>query len=392
MKKGSFLFGYSIISSHAENAERIINLCNERKIPFSEVVLEDESLRFSVPLFYEQRMRKAAREHEIEISVISRRGIPALFLRYRLRVGLLAGLICSILIFAFSSRLVWDIEIDGAVRLSERELLKTLADCGLSVGTRLRDVDADVLENQILILSDDISWISVNLSGNVACIEIRERDFPIPDEYGDALYSNVTASQSGVIVGFEDINGALDVKIGDAVSKDQLLISGILGGEGLPTRLTNAHGKVLAEVEDTVEIKIPKKYLKKVTHKEIKEEKSLIFFKNEIKFFSNCRNSPTICDKIDIMESFYTINQKKLPLAIKTVKYIEYENCEITRTREQMHDLAYIELYRYINEHYADAELLEKSISIDERDDETVLTCSIRCIKNIAQIKEIEVG
>ena len=336
-------------------------------------------------------MCKIAKEASIELSVSSRRGLPALALRHRHRAGLLAGLICAIFIFAFSSGAVWDIRIDGAVKVSEREILNTLAECGLTVGTRLRDIDADVLENQILILSDDISWVSVNLSGNVANVEIRERDLPLPDEYGDALYSNVTATQNGVIVGFEDIRGEIAVEIGEAVCKDQLLISGILGGEGLPTRLTNAHGKVLAEVDERIEIKIPKKYIKKVTKKEIKAEKSFVFFKNEIKFFSNCRNLPPTCDKIDIIESFYTADQKKLPIAIKTVKYIEYENCEVTRSAEQMRELAYLELYRYINEHYGDAELLSRSITLDEREEETVLICNLKCIKNIAQIKEIVV-
>ena len=385
----SFLFGYSIILGHAKDAEKIINLCNEKRIPFSKIILEDDALRFSVPLVYEKRMCKIAKEASIELSVSSRRGLPALALRHRHRAGLLAGLICAIFIFAFSSGAVWDIRIDGAIKVSEREILNTLAECGLTVGTRLRDIDADVLENQILILSDDISWVSVNLSGNVANVEIRERDLPLPDEYGDALYSNVTATQNGVIVGFEDIRGEIAVEIGEAVCKDQLLISGILGGEGLPTRLTNAHGKVLAEVDEKIEIKIPKKYIKKVTKKEIKAEKSFIFFKNEIKFFSNCRNLPPTCDKIDIIESFYTADQKKLPIAIKTVKYIEYENCEVTRSAEQMRDMAYIELYRYINEHYGDAELLSRSITLDEREEETVLICNLKCIKNIAQIKEI---
>jgi sporulation protein YqfD len=379
----SFLFGYSIILGHAKDAEKIINLCNKKRIPFSKIILEDDALRFSVPLVYEKRMFKIAKEASIELSVSSRRGLPALALRHRHRGGLLAGLICAIFIFAFSSGAAWDIRIDGAVKVSEREILNTLAECGLTIGTRLRNIDADVLENQILILSDDISWVSVNLSGNVANVEIRERDLPLPNEYGDALYSNVTATQNGIIVGFEDIRGEIAVEIGEAVCKDQLLISGILGGEGLPTRLTNAHGKVLAEVDEKIEIKIPKKYIKKVTKKEIKAEKSFIFFKNEIKFFSNCRNSEATCDKIEVIENLY-VKDKRLPVALKTIKYIEYEESELSRTKSEMQALALRGLNQKINKDLKDAEILEKSISFIEAEDSLTLVCKIKCISNIA--------
>lgn len=388
----SFLFGYSIISSEAQNAEKIINLCNEKAISFSKAVFEDDKIVFSVALFQERKFIKLAKNEEIDVTVISRKGLPALLFRYRARAGLFAGIITSIIIFIFCSGLVWDIRIDGAITIDKKELLSTMADCGLRVGAKLKDIDADVLENQILILSDDISWISVNVSKNVANVEIREFDFPLPDEYGDALYSNVVASQNGVIVGFEDINGCISVDIGEAVCKDQLLISGILGGEGLPTRLTNAQGRVLAEVDEVIKIEIPQKYVKKVTKEAVKTEKSIIFFKKEIKFFSNSRNLPPLCDKIDIVENFYSINQKRLPIAFKTVKYIEYENCEFIRTKNEMQSLAYAELYRYIDEHYSDTEILSRSISIDEQEEKITLICNLRCIKNIGVVREIVVS
>ena len=392
MSAKSFLFGYSIVKSDKKNAEKIINMCYEGALRFSDVRIEGDEMLFCIPLFSERRLIRLAKGKSIEITVVSRRGVPSLLLRYRHRAGILAGLAVSIAMIVFSSSVIWDIRIDGASRVSERDLLAVFAECGLEVGAKIKDIDADVLENQILILSDDISWVSVNLSNNVANVEIRELDYATPDEYGDALYSNVVASQDGVIVGFEDVRGNISVEIGEAVCRNQLLISGIFGDESNPFRLTNAHGLVFAEVEDTIEIKISNKYIKKVTKESVKSEKSLIFFKNEIKFFSNSRNSPPTCDKIYIVENFYTINGKRLPVAIKTAKYIEYEEQEIVRTKNEMRALAYSQLYRHIDTYYADAEILSRSVSITENESETILVCNLKCIKNIAQIKEIMVS
>ena len=389
MSEKSFLFGYSVLSSGAENAERIINLCNENAIRFSRVMLDGERAEFSTPLFSERKLLRIAGENGIEITVEARRGIPALAYRHRRRAGIFAGAVAFLIIFFFTSGLVWDIRIDGAITVSERELRKTFAECGLVVGAKIDEIDAEIIENQILILSDDISWISINLLKNVANVEIREIDYAPPNEYGDAPYTNVTAKEGGVIVGFDDVNGSICVEIGESVSENQLLISGILDYEGIPLTLTNAHGHVYAEVENVIEIKIPQKYIKKVTKESVKKEKSLIFFKNEIKFFSNCRNSPPFCDKIEVIENFYTVNQQKLPFAVKTTRYIEYEEIEATRSQSEMISLAYTELYRYISEHYADAEIVARSVSVEESGDEILLVCNLKSIKNIAQIKEI---
>ena len=392
MNGKSFLLGYSIISSSASNAEKIINICNENALPFSKMKIEEEKLSFYLPLFYERKLLKLAKSYEIEIAVNSRRGIPALLLRHRMRVGILVGIIASIIMYAYASSVIWDIRIDGTKNINEKALISTFTECGLTVGAKIKDIDADVLENQILILSDDISWVSVNLSNNVANVEVREIDYKTPSEYGDALYSNAVASQNGIIVGFEDVRGNITVDIGDTVCKNQLLISGILGGENEPTRLTNAHGSVFAEVDEIIEIKIPQNYIKKVTKECVKSEKSLIFFKNEIKFFSNSRNSLPTCDTINIVENFYTVNGKKLPIAIKTLKYIEYEEQELSRSKEEMLSLAYSELYRRIDNDYADAEILSRTVTVTENESETVLVCNLKCVKNIAQIKEIIVS
>ena len=68
MSVKSFLFGYSVISSARENAEKIINMCNGSAIPFSSVIFEgDEALTFCVPLFYERKLINLAKSKNIAV-------------------------------------------------------------------------------------------------------------------------------------------------------------------------------------------------------------------------------------------------------------------------------------------------------------------------------------
>ena len=383
-----FYLGATVLEADKKDIEKIINLCNENAIAYKKIELYDDKASLRVSFFQAKNILTIARENGIELSEREKRGALALLLRLRKRIGLAVGAVIAIILLAYSSGLVWDIRIDGASSVSEKELKKIFAECGLSVGTRIRDIDCDVLENKILILSDEISWVSVNLSENVASVEIRELEFAPPSDDDDYLYSNVVASKEGVIVGFGEINGHTAVKIGDAVCKGQLLISGIEGGDGKPLRLLKASGEVFAEVEETIEIKIPQKYIKKVTKNQIKSEKSLIFFKNEIKFFSNSRNSEVTCDKIEVIENLYLYG-KKLPIAVKTLKYVEYEEIELSRTKNDMHSIALNSLNQRINNELRDSEILSKSISFIEGDDSLTLICNLKCISNISESRPL---
>ncbi len=390
MKNHSFLFGYTLFSIKKENVEKLINLCNAKQISFGEIALGEESAVFRIALSQERKFKKEAEKCGIEIELVSRKGLPALLIRYRRRVGLLIGAILTIALLCFYSGVVWEIRIEGSDSIDKNAIIEDLAKCGFEIGTRKSEVSTSEIENRLLILSDEISWVSINIKGTVASVVVRGAEYP-PQEEIDPTCSNVVAATGGTIVGFEDVKGEICVNIGDNVSKGQVLISGISGAEGEPLRIMAAKGRVLAEVEEEIKIEISRKYQKKVTKSVIKEEKYLIFFKNEIKIFSNSRNSEASYDKIDIIENMYTDNGKKLPFAIKTVKYIEYEYVDCTRTDEQMQNLANEKLYRYINEELEGAQILSKSIESTISEESCILVCKMRSIKNIAEMREVEI-
>ena len=390
MKEHSFLFGYSVFSVAKENIEKIINLCNAQSISFGDVKFENDEVHLRVALMQELKFRRETKKCNIEIKLLSRKGLPSLLIRYRRRIGLLIGAVLCAIVLTYTSELIWDIRIEGTDGVNKEKIIQALEECGFEIGTKKDGVDTSVLENRMLIICDEISWISVNIKGTVASVVVRKAEY-LPEIEEKPTCSNVVAKQNGKIISFENVRGDICTKLGDEVSQGQVLISGISGDIGEPLRIMAAEGRVLAEVEEEIKIEIPRKYQKKLTKSTQKEEKYLIFFKNAIKIFSNSRNSDTNCDKIDIIDNLYTNNGKKLPIAIKTVKYIEYEFVECERTNEQMQELATQKLFAYINEELADAEILTRSTKHELLEESYIITCKIKCIKDIAQIKEIEI-
>jgi similar to stage IV sporulation protein len=386
-----FLVGYRVCRTTSESLARVIDVCRALDISFREVELVDGYADFIIPFWLFGKLKRKLESENVELSLVSSHGIPGLLLRYRHRYGFTVAVVISVLLVILSGQVIWDVRIDGERRLTEQEVREVLRECGLERGTRISSIDAGVLENRVMIFSDDIAWISVNVIGTVAEVEIRELEFTERDEeIGNA--SNIVASHCGKIVGFENISGSIVVEIGEEVAEGQLLISGIYGDEENGFRYTNPKGRVLAEVERSFEIEVPRVETKKSYKEGVKCEKYLIFFKKRIKFFSNYRNLPPTCDKIDIEEFLLAPSGKELPIGIFETRYLEYEYVSEARDDETLSRIAKQRLDAVILSELADAEILRKNIEYELYEDKIVLRCKIKCIVDIAKRQEIGIG
>jgi similar to stage IV sporulation protein len=386
-----FLVGYRVCRTASESLARVIDVCRALDISFREVELVDGYADFIIPFWLFGKLKRKLESENVELSLVSSHGIPGLLLRYRHRYGFTVAVVISVLLVILSGQVIWDVRIDGERRLTEQEVREVLRECGLERGTLISSIDAGVLENRVMIFSDDIAWISVNVIGTVAEVEIRELEFTERDEeIGNA--SNIVASHCGKIVGFENISGSIVVEIGEEVAEGQLLISGIYGDEENGFRYTNPKGRVLAEVERSFEIEVPRVETKKSYKEGVKCEKYLIFFKKRIKFFSNYRNLPPTCDKIDIEEFLLAPSGKELPIGIFETRYLEYEYVSEVRDDETLSRIAKQRLDAVILSELADAEILRKNIEYELYEDKIVLRCKIKCIVDIAKRQEIGIG
>lgn len=385
-----FFLGYKRLRVGRDELESFLNLCVREQVSYHSVAIEDDYAYICVPFFGASRLIKKAERMGISAKVERSGGIPALTVKHRGRLGLFLGALFGVLLIALSGTVVWDVRVDGEKRLTEEEVIYTLEQCGLKVGVRRASLDIDVIENRVLILSDDISWISINMRGTVANVEIREL-VPRPDTEDESGTVNLVAERGGVITRLEDIRGNIAVSVGDSVSEGQLLVGGIYGDEETGIKYTAAKGRVYAECEDSFSVQIPRKYIKKMYTGRVKCEKYLIFFKNEIKFFSNCGNLYTSYDKIDMIEYFPSPGGDDLPVGIRTVKYMEYVCEEAVRSDGELSALADYRMSLTLSKELSDADLLRKNSRFTLEDDRYTLVCRVVCVKDIAKRKIVEV-
>ena len=259
----------------------------------------------------------------------------------------------------------------------------------MTVGDTLKDLETGVLENRMLIASDEISWISINLRGTVAQVEIRET-IPIPEEERFAA-ANLVAARDGRIEWMEDVRGNVAVQVGDAVSEGELLVGGVYDIERGGYRYTRARGKVYARTEREFTVEVPLQYEKKTYTGEEKVEKYWIFFEKEVKFFGKCGNLTGSCDTINTVEYFTLPGDVRLPFGIRTVRQTEYVTEVTERSGESAIEQAYYQLRCQMESEVPEGVLVSKELTAELSDTCYRLVCRAAYLENIAKTQEIEI-
>lgn len=386
-----WLIGYCELSVSDGDRARLVNVAAATQTGYCERRgRRGEGRSFLVSLRLCGRFLRECERAGIEVREVSRRGAPIILLRALRRPGIVLGVLLFSTLMLIGEGLVWRVDVIGAESVGEQEVRELLEECGMGVGSRISRLDVDKIANRALSRSDALSWMSINIVGTVASVEIRE-SLPPPAPEGPVC-SNVIAGENGVIVGFEEVRGNLAVSIGDAVAKGDLLIGGVYGADGEATRFVRAQGKVFALCEREFDVSVPLVYSKKVYTGNTKVQKSLIFFKKEVNFFGKCRNSYASCDTIDIVEYYSLFGLGELPMGVRTHTCREYVYVEAQRSEDE----ALAEAKRLLWQSFEaaagkDAELVSSAMDIEIRDGVCRIRARIESIEDIAREQEIEI-
>ncbi len=384
-----YLFGFVRVYAEGENILRLINACMKYNLPYGRTKRFRGGVLFVFRMLHLHDIKTVCKNEKIEYEIILLGGVPAWIYQNRYRVGLWAGIVCSVFLLFFAQKFVWKIDVVGNESITTVEILECLDGYGLRVGTYIPSINADRLQNKLLLDSDKISWVSVNINGNTASIEVRER------MTGQSTQSdkpaNLVAKKGGKITHVQIMNGNVMVREGDLVSEGGLLVSGIFDIRDDNFRVTRAEGKVFAQTSEEFYIKIPYEYEKKVYTGEKYCDEYLNFFDFSVKISKNSGNSGAFYDKISIVDNYNFPDGAQLPIYRSRDIYYEYETVTAYRDVTEAEELAYFELSNKIRALDSDTVLLRKIIAPEIHEDHFALRCVVVCIEDIAQTKEFEV-
>ena len=382
--------GYSVFCVSHEGYKILLNLSNKARIKLLNVRYKNEKLYVRVYAKDEKRLIYLLDSACVEYRITVRRGCPEIFKKYRHRVGLISGIIAFFLVMYISPLFIWEINISGLERIKREDAEKLLNESGVSIGAFSPLIERSRLYSEILLKSKDISWISVNIIGSSANVEILERDYEAA-VITKADGANIIALKDGYIIDTDIKKGRRIVSDGTVVKKDEMLVSGVYDTAKMGTRYVYSDAKVFAGVNDAFSVEIPLKTVKKEYCEEIIMEKTVKIFGKSINILKNYTKSIEKYDTIIREESIPYFAFDRLPVALKSVCALPYETVEVALTEEEALDRARIEIQRMVSE--ADyTEVLEYSENYYIKNDILYLNCSVEAIQNIALVSEFDVN
>ncbi len=282
---------------------------------------------------------------------------------------------------------VWSVELNGVKTLSEAELRGSLKASGFTVGKFKGRLDLHKIERDILLEYEEIGWMSINLIGTHAEIEIKEKAV-VPQKEYSSDYSNIIASQDGVILSTNISRGTAEVKVGSAVSQGQLLVSGMYENALGELHFVDAQAKVVASTnyDFTATVDEAVSYHKPLENTK-RSEANIFWFKFPLSF------SPQKTPFTSYNEARQVyLYDNPIPLSFYTQKLYAYEQTEKKLSEKQAMQRLNTELSLYKLFNLKDALSVVDESKVVKYNSTYILKANLTCTEDIAQKENLVVN
>lgn len=382
-----YIIGYVRFEAHGVFFERFLTICAKNGVRVFEPTKKDDVMVGYVFARDYKKLKKPSRKSGLRLRIVKKVGLPFFISRYRLRLGIVVGIVIFLSVLTILSNFVWSIKVVGLETVEKREVLETLEGLGLKIGSYIPSIDVRKLKQQFLLSSDEVAWIAININSSVAEIQIHERvqspEFTVDNDKA----CDVVASQAGLIKYMEVYDGQPQVKVGEVVLDGQLLVSGIVEDKKGNVTLKHARAKILALVWEDTEIVIDMAQQYRVDTGEKKILNTLVLFGLKVPLY--------LSEKVDF--DYYEESSSiplsifgfELPLSVERRILIGYEDAVEELSEASAKRLAFEKLDEYIENVYADSHIEKQNANSRVENRQYILSVNFTIKKDIAKEKEI---
>ena len=191
-----YIFGYVRIILEGYFLERLINLCIKKKILLWNTKRKKVTLmevNISIKDFI--KIVEIAKETKCKLKIKQKRGLPFIFNKYKKRKIFFLFLSFIIIGIITLSNFIWNIEITGNEKIKTEEILKTLNEDGLTIGTLKSKINTKEIVNKIRLNRNDLAWIGIELKGTNAIVKVVEAQEK-PEIIKEDDYCNIVATKA----------------------------------------------------------------------------------------------------------------------------------------------------------------------------------------------------
>ena len=372
LKFFKYFRGYVKIKVEGYSPERLLNLCNVHQILLWGVDYKENCYEMYLSIQDYKKMRPLVRKTRTKIILLEKHGLPFFLFKFRKRKTFFAGMLSCVFVICFLSLFVWNIHFEGNVSQKTEELLMYLETINVQHGTFKKEIACEEIETKLRSKYPNILWVSAELRGTRLIVQIKEnedKDIISNLEIKDDTPASIVSNTNGIVEAMIVRKGTPVVKIGEEVSKGQILVEGfyeikndageILRYEGVP-----ADADIVVLNTETYKDVFTIEYEKKKYTEKKRFGVKLKLFDKIYEFIPKIsyKNFDTVKKKreIHITENFY------LPLSFEFTWYLEYVPEKGVYTEQEIKKTAMTRFYeKYENILQKGVQIIEKDVKIE---------------------------
>lgn len=383
-----FFRGYVDFTANGKFPERFLNITSRYGINLWNAQPSKHSINASMYISDYRKIRLAAKKSGVKTRIKSKHGLPFFVNKYKPRIGIPIGAAAGVILIIVLSNFIWSVSITGAQTVSETKIKQVLSENGVKTGGYKNNLDVQKIERDTMLEIDEIGWMSVNITGNIASIEIKEKAQK-PKLDSSATPSNIKAKCDGVITNIKAKKGEVQVKKGSGVAKGDLLVSGIIETKMNTLQYVRANAEVFADVVYKKESSIKSEYEYTSLSGETTDRNRAFLLWLEFP----CSMSFSSYEKSVFSETSQNVicNDTVLPLGIKTSTQSDLISVEKKLTKSDAEKIFMNDLLLYEAFERPKSKVVSRKIKINKTDDEYRCETDYIFNENIAYSEEFSV-
>lgn len=358
-----FLLGFVVISIKGGQTERFLTLCKNRGIRIkniSFVSAEHFTAAFSIKEFFLiQPLRKKT---GVQIHILEKHGMPFFFVRNKKRKAFFLGISAGILLIILLSGRIWNIHVEGNVRITTPEILSFLEQEGVFHGISKKKIDCSTLAAKIRQKYTETSWVSAKIKGTRLILTLQEGDFIQEDAQETEIPCNLSADISGTIVKMITRSGMPAVRVGDVCEAGDILVVGRIdikndAQETVRFEYVEADADIYVKHNISYYYELPMEYEKEEIPEKVKRGGFLKIGRLYLEIGS--KNNGNVIKTVEeypfrITENFI------LPVSVGIITAHQYQKIPSEYTEKEAVSISWQRLQRY------EEKLMEKGVQISE--------------------------
>lgn len=380
-----YLFGFLNITLYGENAERVLNAAAKNGVNIWNLRCKKGNIIGNIGVKNFIRLRHIKRGIKCKIKINKKIGLIFKTKKYINRTGMFIGIILYFLILFFLSNFVWIINVEGNTNIHTNDIFKSFKKIGIYEGVPKSKINTKYDAQRFLLQQKGVSWSALNLEGCVLTINLSEAE--TSDKTERQIPSNIKANIDGKIKKIDVTTGNVSVKVGDTVSKGDLLVSGVI--ENLSsTHFVHSEGVIIAETKRvfSAEGKFIQNTIQE-TNEQLKRYTLSIFNIKIPLYFGSVKKPYNYEKEIKNMKVF----NKKIPIKIACEKYKITEKMNVMYDKSTLEEILYNDIKKQV-EKFNFINCVEDAREIIYTDKGILLNIAYICEENIAIQDKILLG